>query len=190
MTEKEKTLLAGCVKGDKAAWNAFVLQYSKLAYSTIKKTLTLHHTLPQDDIVEDLHQDFFLSICENDFKKLRQFRGDKGCSLASWLRVVAARLTIDFLRKQDSFSVEATNEYEDIHDPNETAALELKEEVLFRAIEALPPRDRFFVTLCFRRALPPQDIAAILKISATAVYTQKSRILGKLRELLEEYGPL
>lgn len=64
MTEKEKTLLAGCVKGDKAAWDALVLQYSKLAYSTIKKTLTLHHTLPQDDIVEDLHQEFFsLAIC-------------------------------------------------------------------------------------------------------------------------------
>ena len=74
MTEKEKTLLAGCVKGDKAAWDALVLQYSKLAYSTIKKTLTLHHALPQDDIVEDLHQDFFLSLCENDFRKLRQVK--------------------------------------------------------------------------------------------------------------------
>jgi hypothetical protein len=44
MTEKEKTLLAGCVKGDKAAWEAFVLQYSTFAYSTIRKTLTLHQT--------------------------------------------------------------------------------------------------------------------------------------------------
>jgi len=54
MTEKEKTLLAGCVKGDKAAWNAFVLQYSKLAYSTLSSTLTLHHTLAQDDLITEL----------------------------------------------------------------------------------------------------------------------------------------
>jgi RNA polymerase sigma factor (sigma-70 family) len=190
MIEKEKALLAGCVRGEKAAWDALVLQYSKLAYSTIRSTLTLHHALPQDDIVEDLHQNFFLSLCENDFRKLRQFRGDRGCSLASWLRVIAARLTIDFLRKQDSSSVEASDEYEDIHYPNETSAVELKEQSLLRAIKALSTRDQLFVTLCFRRALPPQDIAAILKLSVNAVYTQKSRILGKLRELLEEYGSL
>jgi hypothetical protein len=93
MTEKEKILLAGCIKGEKAAWDALVLQYSKLAYSTIRSTLTLHHALPQDDIVEDLHQDFFLSLCENDFRKLRQFRGERGCSVASWLRVIASRIT-------------------------------------------------------------------------------------------------
>ena len=74
MTEKEKALLASCVKGEKPAWDALVLQYSKLTYSTIKKNLTLHHALPQDDIVEDLHQDFFLSLCENDFRKLRQVK--------------------------------------------------------------------------------------------------------------------
>jgi hypothetical protein len=59
MHEKEQSLVAGCLRGDKAAWDAVVLQYSKLAYSTIRKTLTLHHALPRDDIVEDLHQDFF-----------------------------------------------------------------------------------------------------------------------------------
>jgi hypothetical protein len=43
MTEKEKSLLAGCLKGEKAAWDALVMQYSKLAYSTIRSTLALHH---------------------------------------------------------------------------------------------------------------------------------------------------
>jgi DNA-directed RNA polymerase specialized sigma24 family protein len=145
MTEKEKTLIAGCVKGDKAVWDAFVLQYSKLAYSTIRSTLTLHHALPQDDIVEDLHQNFFLSICENDFRKLRQFKGDRGCSLASWLRVIASRLTVEFLRKQESSSVEASNEYEDIHDPSDTSAVESK--ALRRAVEGLPSCGQFFVNL-------------------------------------------
>jgi hypothetical protein len=68
MTEKEKTLIAGCVKGEKAAWDALVLQYSKLAFSKIRKTFVLHHALPQDDLIEDLHQDCFLSVCENDFR--------------------------------------------------------------------------------------------------------------------------
>lgn len=186
MTEKEKTLLAGCLRGDKAAWDGFVEQYSPLVYHTIKKTLSLYHAEMRPEAFEDLYQEFFLSILRDDCKKLRQFRGDSGCSLASWLRVVAARLTIDFLRKQDSSPVGSSNDYREIYDPNETSAVELKDQALLRAIEALPPRDRLFVTLCFRRALPPQDIAAILKVSVNAVYTQKYRILAKLRELLKE----
>ncbi len=106
LTDQGKPLLAGCVKGEQAAWDAFVLQYSKLAYSTIRKTFALHHALPQDDLVGDLYQDFFLSLCENDFRKLGQFRGDRGGTLASWLRVVASRLTIDFSRKQQASTVE------------------------------------------------------------------------------------
>jgi len=62
MTEKEKTLLAGCVKGDKAAWDALVVQYSALVYHTIRKTLTLHCSESRDEMVEDLHQDFFLRL--------------------------------------------------------------------------------------------------------------------------------
>ena len=108
MTEKEKTLLAGCVKGDKVAWDAFVLQYSKLAYSTIRKTLALHHTEQRDDVVEDLYQEFFLSLLQGNCRKQSQFRGEYGCTLASWLRVVASRLTIDYLRKQRANDVELT----------------------------------------------------------------------------------
>ena len=39
MTDKERTLIAGCLKADKAAWHAVVEQYSSLVYHTIKSTL-------------------------------------------------------------------------------------------------------------------------------------------------------
>lgn len=35
----------------------------------------------------------------DNFLQLRRFRGDNGCTLASWLRMIAARRTIDHLRK-------------------------------------------------------------------------------------------
>ena len=43
MTEQEKTFIAGCLNGEKAAWDAFVQQYSNLVYHAIKKTLTIRH---------------------------------------------------------------------------------------------------------------------------------------------------
>ncbi len=64
MTEQEKSLIAGCVKGEKAAWDTFVRQYSNLVYHTIRKTLTLHHAESRDDAVDDLYQEFFISLLQ------------------------------------------------------------------------------------------------------------------------------
>jgi RNA polymerase sigma factor (sigma-70 family) len=86
-------------QGQKGRWDAFVRQYSGLIYHTIKKTFSLHHVEPRPDSVDDLFQEFFLSLIKDDFSQLRRFRGDRGCTLASWLRVIAARRTIDQLRK-------------------------------------------------------------------------------------------
>lgn len=101
MTDKEKTLIAGCLKGEKGAWDDFVLQYSALVYHAIKSTCRSFHAVSDSSLAEDLYQEFFVSILRDDFKKLRQFRGDHDCSLASWLRVIATRLTVDFLRKRE-----------------------------------------------------------------------------------------
>ncbi|MBI2986042.1 MAG: sigma-70 family RNA polymerase sigma factor [Deltaproteobacteria bacterium] len=191
MTEKEKTLLTGCLNGDKAAWDAFVLQYSSLVYHTIRRTFGLYHSDPRTDLVEDLFQEVFLSLVQNDFKKLRQFRGDRGCSLASWLRVVAARLTIDFLRKQGAPSVEVTESLPSGQPDPPASLIDFEEEkLLSKALRGLPPRDRLFLDLSYRRELPPEEIAAILQVSVSAVYTQKSRVLAKLRETLRKAAAL
>jgi len=191
MTEQEHNLLAGCLQGKKAAWDAFVLQYSGLVYHTIKKTFTLYHTEPRTDEVEDLFQEFFVSILRDDFRKLRQFRGERGCSLATWLRVVAVRLSIDFLRKQESSKVEVTNNIPlEGSDPPLAVTQREEEEMLLQTLQSLSPRDRIFIDLCFRQGLPPEEIATILRVSVNAVYTQKSRILDKLRETLKKINAL
>jgi RNA polymerase sigma factor (sigma-70 family) len=187
MTEKEKTLIAGCLRSEKAAWDSFILQYSNLVYHTIKKILILHHAEPRADLVEDLYQEFFVSLLRNESKKLRQFRGVHGCSLASWLRVLTARLTIDFLRKQapTSGGVAAMSP-----DPAEPLLNEQQETLLNQAIQTLSPRDRILLDLCYRQALASEQIAALLKTSVNAVYTQKSRVLEKIREVLRRSGAL
>ena len=191
VTEKEKTLLAGCLKGDKAAWDAFVLEYSALVYHTVKKTLVLHHAEISPDLVDDLFQDIFLTLVKDEFAQLRRFRGDNGCTLASWLRMIAARRTIDHLRKS-KISPEPFDEL--LHDGPAHAAEEPLDhdqiQLLAKAVEDLSPRERILVDLFFRKGLPAEDVAAILRVSIGAVYTQKSRILSKLRETLEKSGSM
>jgi RNA polymerase sigma-70 factor, ECF subfamily len=191
MTEKEKTLIAGCLRSEKAAWDSFVAQYSNLVYHTMKKTLSLHHVETRPDLVEDLYQHFFLSLLRNDYKKLRQFRGTHGCSLASWLRLLTARLTIDFLRKQAPTSGEAagvlTRHSSDLAEP---LLNEEQERLMNQAIQTLTPRDRILLDLCYRQALGSEQIAVLLKTSVNAVYAQKSRLLEKIREMLRRSGDL
>jgi RNA polymerase sigma factor (sigma-70 family) len=191
MTESERTLIAGCLRSEKAAWDSFVLQYSNLVYHTIKKTLVPHHAEPTADLVEDLYQEFFFSLLRNDCKKLRQFRGAHGCSLASWLRLLTARLTIDFLRKQASTSGGmplAMSRH--VPDPAEPLLSEQQESLLNQAIQTLSPRDRILLDLCYRQALALEEVAQLLKTSVNAVYTQKSRVLEKIREVLRRSGAL
>jgi RNA polymerase sigma factor (sigma-70 family) len=191
MTDKEKTLIAGCLRSDKVAWDAFVLQYSDLVYHTIKKTLSLHHVETRADLVEDLYQEFFVSLLRNDYKKLRQFRGAHDCSLASWLRLLVARLTIDFLRKQTTAPGGVASSMSR-HSPD-TAGLFIdkeQERLLNQAIQTLSHRDRILLDLCYRQALASEQIAALLKTSVNAVYAQKSRVLEKVREVLRRSGAL
>ena len=189
MTDKDKTLIAGCLKGEKAAWDTFVQQYSNLVYHAIKKTFCLYHTEPRTEQIEDLYQDFFLAIVRDDFKKLRQFRGDQGCRLASWLRVIAGRLTIDFLRRKEPSQIEATDAVaRDGLDQTDSLINENQEKLLTQALLALSSRDRMIVDLCYRQDLPVEEVAAILRTSVSAVYTNKSRVLDKIRAILRTSG--
>jgi RNA polymerase sigma-70 factor, ECF subfamily len=185
MTDKEKELLVGCLRGDQTAWHDFVRQYSGLIYHTIKTTLGLHHFDPSPPLVDDLFQDIFLSLLKDDFAELRRFRGDHGCTLASWLRMIATRRTIDHLRKS-KFPAELLED--PLDHPAETQERLLdneQSELLAKAVLNLPPHERIIIDLFFREGLPAKDIASMLQMSVGAVYTQKSRILAKLRSFLE-----
>ncbi|MBM4261565.1 MAG: sigma-70 family RNA polymerase sigma factor [Deltaproteobacteria bacterium] len=187
MTEQEKSLIAGCLRGDKAAWDTFVQQYSNLFYHTIRKTLTTHHVERQDDLIEELFQDIFVALSADGYRKLKQFRGDNGCTLASWLRTVAARLTIDSLRKPKERLVEIPDNLPaDRPNIDDTLAQRQQEQRLSEAIQELSDRDKLLVDLHYRKGLDPREIAAILHTSEAAVYTQKSRLIGRLRDILEK----
>jgi RNA polymerase sigma factor (sigma-70 family) len=185
VTNQVKSLLGACLNGEKSSWDAFVLQYTRLVYYTIKKTLSLYHVEPSTDIVDDMFQNFFLSLIRDDFRKLLQFRGRRDASLACWLRVIAARQTIDYLRKREaSASCTTDNFAPDNSDPSASLMDQEQKRLLSQTLEALTPRDRLFVELYFYQSFPPEEIAKILQVSTSAVYTKKSRVLTKLRESL------
>ena len=185
LTEIE--LLKGCIAGDKKRWTAFVERYNKLIYHTIYKTLRVNSVATDPDDINDLFQEIFTSFCADDCKKLRMFDPHRGVSLASWLRMITVRTTIDHFRKRRP--VTALDELP--VEPSETGGQEaiVDEEslnMLRGVVEQLPAGDKLLIELAFMRELPAEEVAGILHISVTAFYTRKNRIIGKMRKIAEE----
>ena len=186
LTEVE--LLKECILGNKEKWNIFVDKYSKLIYHTIYKTLRVNDKSTRPDDVNDLFQEVFASLCADNSKKLRMFDPEKGCSsLASWLRMITVRMTIDHLRKN-----RPTASIDDL--PTEPAQAGDQEGIIDKEslnhlremIEELDTKDKLLVELSFMRELPPEEVAQILHISVGAFYTRKNRVIEKLKKIAED----
>ena len=133
---------------------------------------------------------------QNNYKKLRQFEGN--CSLASWIRLISVRVTIDHLRKSrqhislDGDSDSENNFSQNVADENALAPELLEEEEqrkIFEAIlDGLTPRERMFVELYFRRELSARQVADIMTTTLGAVYTMKNRIREKLTKIAANFS--
>lgn len=188
-----------CVKGDKQAWCEFIDKYSRLIYSYIHTILEVKgiNQLNQDN-VNDLFQEIFVSLIKDNFKKLRSFKAKNGCSLATWLRAVAVNFTIDYIRKysplvsldeetDDGFSLKdiladtagsVTNKLCD-----EERIAHLKD-----CIQELDNDDKYFLELYINRGLGLEELKDIFRLSRPAIDMRKSRIINRLRECFKSKG--
>ena len=96
----DRHLLEGCLSGNLEAGESFVREFSDRVYRTIQYTLSVKHVRFSRNDLEDLHNTVFLMLFEDNCKKLRQFRGENGCSLATWVKIVTSRIVLNHLRKK------------------------------------------------------------------------------------------
>ena len=192
------SLLTKCIDGEQEAWDIFVKRYSKLVYHSILHTFKFHSFSSGEGEVEDIYNSIFLSLIENDYKKLRQFEGRGGCSLSSWIRLISVRGTIDFLRgRKNHLSLDEENEtarplIETLSDDNDSAEKKIErfetEQALRNAIDELPVSDKFFITLYYEKELSDEETAGIMNVSVNTIYSKKNRIREKIKKILVEKG--
>ncbi len=196
----EKELLAKCIRGDKQAWNLLILRYSKLISHSLYHTLKHKNPPIQPEVIDDLHQEVFCSLMADDYRKLRQFKGKNGCSLANWIRIITVRKAIDHLRKErptesiegGGSTSEYATEYPDEKPNPEEEAIESEEiKITVEVIKKLTPRQQFFVELYYHRGLSIAEISQIMKLDPNAVHQLHHRIRERIKEiLLNDYPDL
>jgi RNA polymerase sigma-70 factor (ECF subfamily) len=148
--------------------------------------------------LEDLHNTVFLRLFEQDCRKLRQYQGKNGCSLASWIRMIAVRTVLDHLRKKGVDAMVWQKKCLPLEDLPELEADEAepgvemekaeKERVLREGMQSLPPRYRLFMKLHLEQGLPVSEVAEAMRLSVGNAYTLKHRAVEKLKSYVASVG--
>jgi DNA-directed RNA polymerase specialized sigma24 family protein len=98
--EEDRELVSQCLAGHRKAAEMLVRRFSDLVYRSVQYALIARHLPFSRHDLEDLHSTIFLRLFEHGCRKLRQYEGRNGCSLASWVRIVAVRAVLDHLREK------------------------------------------------------------------------------------------
>lgn len=194
-TPNDQTLLTGCLAQDLALKEAFVRQFSNLVFSTIQAVARSKSTVFSAQDLEDLHGTVFLRLFDQDGRKLKQYQGKNGCSLASWIRTITVRLVLDHLRRRGDLLDRCerrvpADELLDLADGHPTPCEQLaaKEQRAFveAAMQSLSPRDQLTLRLLYIEEHDLATVAKMLGLSETNIHSVKHRAVQRLKSAVQQ----
>lgn len=195
--EAEDTeLLAACVAGDRRALDAFVTRYSRLVYFHVNNTLRRLQGRLDVERADDLYQQVFVMLLEDDRRRLRLYDPEKGCSVASWIRIITIRAVINALRgtramlslDDEARPMPLADEDADPFSALTAGGEQRWEAQLPQLAEQLSGSDRLLLELIYHRRMDASAIAAALQIKRAHVYVRKNRLIRRLRRHAEAAG--
>jgi RNA polymerase sigma-70 factor (ECF subfamily) len=184
-TAVDRELLKRCLNKEPGSWNDFVDRYLSLIYHVIGYTAHLRSVRLGPEDVEDLAAEVLLKIVSNNFKVLREFRGES--SFATYLTVVARRLCVqELVRRQQRKEAIARGEVrvpaaELDEEPAAQKGVESLEEVE-KLLKRLSGRERDIVRLYYLEARTYEEISTETDVPVNTIGTILSRARKKLRE--------
>ena len=158
------------LRGEKAAWDAFVRRYGGLVVAAVRGV-----AMAQPE-VEDLTQDVFVRLCKDDFRLLRSYDPTRA-SLSTWITIVARSTARDGLRRRraEAVPLDAVPEAQLAIDPVEPVQkLKLPEALL-------SPRQREILAMLYDRDMDVAEIARALGIDPQTVRSSHHKAMVKLR---------
>ena len=158
------------LRGEKAAWDAFVRRYGGLVVAAVRGV-----AMAQAE-VEDLTQEVFVRLCKDDFRLLRNYDPERA-SLSTWLTIVARSTARDGLRRRraETVPLDSVPEAQLAIDPvMPVEKLKLPEALL-------SPRQRQILAMLYDREMDVAEIARALGIDPQTVRSAHHKAMVKLR---------
>lgn len=174
---QEAAVVQGCIAGDAAAWQALIAAH----YAPLRSFLRWKTRDEQQ--ADDLTQDLFLKLLQNEMRVLRAYDPSFGVSVGQYLRVVAYRLFLDWAKswsvKQSKASA-SVDDLVEILSSGDAADARLLERELEERIAALPARQRTAARLRLE-GLSYEEIARALGMSIGGASALLFRARGSLQ---------
>lgn len=196
MPQNDRRLLDACFSGDRAATETLVRRFSGVVYHAVRAVLAMKDIWFADENIRELHNSVFLHLFDRNCKKLKQYTGKNGCSLATWIRVVTVRVVLNETRKKGFDSIKSrwmrlsSDELPELCGKGDDALsrMHLADRVglLRKGLETLPETDRHLLTLLYLEEKDVPEVAGELSISIQAVYTRKHRAMQRLQAYYKE----
>jgi RNA polymerase sigma-70 factor (ECF subfamily) len=166
-SDDDAAVVAGCRRGDPAAWSELVERYSRYVYAIATQGFGLSRA-----DAEEVFQDAFTRT----YTHLSTLREDD--ALRPWLAQVTRRLAIDRLREsaREQPAEESDRAEEDARLEQIDLALDVH-----RALERLPEHCREILDRFFARDESYRTISEALDIPAGTIASRIARCLRKLR---------
>jgi RNA polymerase sigma-70 factor (ECF subfamily) len=196
-------LVLKCIQsGDEASWEEFVRRFHGLI-ATVALRVSRRWGEPSPQLIDDLVQETYLKLCENNFRLLRSFESHHPDAFYGYLKVVTANLVHDYVKtkraaKRGSGTTEVANEaaVESAAAPASAAAVHCSERrILLKELDAMLcelaegsrlERDRRIFWLYYRVGLTANAIAALpsIGLSSKGVESTILRLTRLLRQKL------
>jgi RNA polymerase sigma-70 factor (ECF subfamily) len=184
-TPVDRDLLKRCLNREPGSWNDFVDRYLSLIYHVIGYTAHLRSVRLAPEDVEDIAAEVLLKIVANNFRVLREFRGES--SLATYLTVVARRSCVqELVKRQQRKDAIARGDLrvpvEELEEePAQQKGVESLDEVE-KLLKKLSGREREIVRLYYLEARTYEEISTETDVPVNTIGTILSRARKKLRE--------
>jgi RNA polymerase sigma-70 factor (ECF subfamily) len=180
LTAIDRTLLQRCLQHQPGAWNDFVDRFLGLIYHVIHYTAYLRSSPLSPEDVEDVAAEVLLQVVADDYKALRQFRGNS--SLATYLTVIARRTCVHELTRRLTAREAAAPAARPAEErPRAAVGLESLEEVQ-KLLRRLPAREREVVRMFYLEGRSYEEISTRLHIPVNTIGPVLSRARKKLRD--------
>ena len=190
--EGDVQLIRKILSGDDAAFGILVEKYQKSIHTLVWRKIGDYH------YAEDVTQEVFLQAYKklSTLKNLDQFAG--------WLHVMANRLCIDWMRKQQRIrkqqptmqslggtrleEIEESSYIHYISEQQMTERTEYYHEFVQKLLEKLPENERTVVTLYYLDEMPTKEISKFLGVSVNTIASRLHRARKRLQADQEFLG--
>ena len=177
--ESDIQLIQRILSGDEAAFGVLVEKHQKSVHALAWRKVGDFHD------AEEITQDTFLQV----YKKLSTLKDPY--KFAGWLYVIANRLCIDWIRKNNLViqsledtpveDIEKASYTHHVSEQSETAISENRREIVKKLLEKLPESERTVMTLHYLGEMTVKEISRFLGVSVSAIHNRLYRARKRLQ---------